>query len=251
MIVQDARRDVPLRIVDAAELRQRGLDLPVGGRHELHDPACADAAACGGRQVALGHALRLEPTPVGADAEVALRVLLEDGVVPLALARGLSVARGGVERREQRARLAPRSRLRMRRGSDEHDRDEKCDAARQPAGERATAARQPSALPMISAMETKIAAMKIATATFPRCSSAGKSTCGVRRSIVRYETNISTTPMTAYSTLTAMTENCTGLVVRGSCSLKTRPPGGWFRCAALRAAFKSRDRGFRPLLPLV
>ena len=42
---------------------------------------------------------------------------------------------------------------------------------------------------MISAMETKIAAMKIATATFPRCSSAGKSTSGVSRSIdaIRHE----------------------------------------------------------------
>jgi hypothetical protein len=33
---------------------------------------------------------------------------------------------------------------------------------------------QPSALPMISAMETKIAAMKIATATFPTLQLRGK-----------------------------------------------------------------------------
>src|SRR5213082_2154790 len=122
--------------------------------------------------------------------------------------------------------MVSRARLCAHIGGEHDDRARERDAARRVRG---APAHQPSALPMMSAMETKIAATKIATATFPRCSSAGKSTCGVSRSIVRYETYISTTPMTAYSTLTAMTENCTGLVVRESCTLRTRSLGWKFR----------------------
>ena len=44
---------------------------------------------------------------------------------------------------------------------------------------------QLSAPPITRATDTKIAAMKMATATLPRFSSAGKSTCGVSQSITR------------------------------------------------------------------
>src|SRR5205085_3220398 len=126
------------------------------GGHELHDAARTDAAARARCQVALGHSLRLEPAPVGTRAEVALGVLLEDRVEALALARGLSLARGEIERRERatdRGGVASRAWLCARHRCDADDRDEKGGAAHRSHGERGPRAHQPSALPMISAME--------------------------------------------------------------------------------------------------